>query len=105
MTLQIKRGTRSDLDRAALLGTLSVGEPILITDEARLAIATSASAYTAMAKLSEAGGGGGGTTLAALTDVNVAGVGAGSLLNYDSAAAKWQPTFQPNNQLFDGGNF
>jgi len=104
MTLQIKRGTRSDLDRAALLGTLAVGEPILITDEARLAIATSASAYTAMAKLSEAGGGG-GTTLAALADVNVAGVGSGSLLNYDSAAAKWQPTFQPNNQLFDGGNF
>jgi len=104
MTLQIKRGTRSDLDRAALLGALAVGEPILVTDEERVAIATSDNTYMPMAKLSEVGVGG-GTTLAALNDVDVTGVGSGSLLNYDSDSSKWKPTSQPRNQIFDGGNF
>lgn len=53
VTLQLRRGTRTELARAALLGTLSVGEPILITDEARIAVATSSTTFSTFLKESE----------------------------------------------------
>ena len=52
----VKRGLRADLDTAAAAAGLATGEPYLITDEKRLAIGVSASAYEPMAKQSEAGG-------------------------------------------------
>lgn len=52
-TLQLKRGTRKQLDSLAMRRGLLTGEPLLITDEARLAIATSPSTYEAMSKQSE----------------------------------------------------
>ncbi len=58
-TIQVKRGTREQLDTAAVKRQLLEGEPILVTDEGRLVIATSVSTYTDLAKLSESSGGGG----------------------------------------------
>ena len=58
-TLQMKRGTRAQLDALAIRRGLNVGEPFLITDENRQAVATSTTTYTAMALQSEGGGGGG----------------------------------------------
>lgn len=52
-SLQIKRGTRAQLNAAATAGTLKAGEPYLITDEARLAVGTATNAYQDYAKLSE----------------------------------------------------
>ena len=60
MTIKVKRGSRAALNALAGSGSLVVGQPILIEDEARLAVATGVSTYSAMAKQSEAGGGGGG---------------------------------------------
>jgi len=54
--LQIKRGTRAQIDAAAALGTLYPGEPYLITDEDRLALGITTSSYEVFAKVSEAGG-------------------------------------------------
>lgn len=62
-SIQIKRGTRSQIDSLAIQRGLLPGEPLLITDENRLAIATSTTTYESMAKLSEAGGGGGTTII------------------------------------------
>ena len=45
--IQLKRGTRAQLDAAAADALLAVGEPYLITDEGRLAVATTASTFTA----------------------------------------------------------
>lgn len=56
-SLQIKRGTRAQIDALAIQRGLLPGEPLLITDESRLAIATSESAYQAMAKEGETTGG------------------------------------------------
>lgn len=61
-TLKIKRGTRAQITTAAGASQLAAGEPYLITDEARIAIGTSATSFMDFAKLSEAGGGGGGTS-------------------------------------------
>lgn len=58
-TIQVKRGTRAELDAAAVKRQLLAGEPILLTDEQRLVIATSSTTYTDLAKLSESSGGGG----------------------------------------------
>lgn len=53
-SLQVKRGTRAQIDAAALASGLKPGEVYLITDEDRLAVGTSISAYQAFAKTSEA---------------------------------------------------
>jgi hypothetical protein len=53
--IRIKRGTRAQLDAAALAGTLSAGEPYLITDEDRVAVGLTASTYQAYAKVGEGG--------------------------------------------------
>jgi hypothetical protein len=52
-TLQVKRGTRAQLDSAAGSSALRVGEPYLITDENRLAVGLTTSTYVAAAKSSE----------------------------------------------------
>ncbi len=57
--IQHKRGTRGALDALAAGNELLTGQIYLITDEDRLAVATSVSTYSALAKASEAGGGGG----------------------------------------------
>ena len=66
-TLQIKRGTRAQLDSLAIRRGLNVGEPFLITDENRQAVATSTTTYTAMALQSEGGGGGGAAVWGGIT--------------------------------------
>lgn len=43
--IQIKRGTRAQLDAAATAAALKVGEPYLITDENRLAFGLSTASY------------------------------------------------------------
>lgn len=58
-SVQIKRGTRAALDALAGASGLKPGEQYLITDEARIAVATSTSTYQAAAKQGEGGGGGG----------------------------------------------
>lgn len=105
VTLQIRRGTRAQLAMLAAQAGLTVGEPFLITDEARIAVALTTGTYSSMAKLSEAGGGGGASALSALTDVSLTGLSDGNLLNFESVGALWKPTNTPRNQLIDGGNF
>lgn len=56
--LQLKRGARAQIDAAAANAQLRLGEPYLITDEARLAVGITASAYVAMAKETELSSGG-----------------------------------------------
>lgn len=51
--IRIKRGTRAQLDAAAVAGNLAAGEPYLITDEGRIALGLSASAYQDYAKVGE----------------------------------------------------
>lgn len=58
--LQIKRGTRAQIDAAAASGQLKAGEPYLITDEDRAAVGISTTTYESFAKESEAGGGAAG---------------------------------------------
>jgi hypothetical protein len=53
--VQHKRGTRSDLNTLAAANGLLVGQVYFITDEGRLSIATSVSAYQAAAKEGEGG--------------------------------------------------
>lgn len=53
--VQHKRGTRAALDALAGAGGLLVGQIYLITDEDRLAVATSVGAYETYAKQSEVG--------------------------------------------------
>lgn len=53
--IQHKRGTRAALNALASSNSLLVGQIYFITDENRLAIATSASAYESLAKQSESG--------------------------------------------------
>jgi hypothetical protein len=57
-TIKFKRGTRANLNSLASSNGLEAGEPILITDEDRIAICTSDSAYEEFAKVSEVVGGG-----------------------------------------------
>lgn len=54
----IKRGTRAQIDAAAAASQLSVGEPYLITDEARISVATAVNAHQPAAKQGESSGGG-----------------------------------------------
>lgn len=52
-SLQIKRGTRAQLETAKAASGLLAGEPYLITNEARLAVGTAANAYSDAALKSE----------------------------------------------------
>ncbi|MFN4295083.1 MAG: discoidin domain-containing protein [Thermoflexales bacterium] len=61
----IKRGTRAQLLAPATAGQLAAGEMYLITDEDRLAVGLSASAYQALLKTGEASNG--SITIAALS--------------------------------------
>lgn len=67
--LQIKRGTRAQIDAAAASGQLKAGEPYFITDEDRVAVGISTTTYESFAKESEAGGSGGWGTI---SDVSLA---------------------------------
>jgi hypothetical protein len=53
--VQHKRGTRAALDGLAAAGSLRAGQLYLISDEQRIAMAVSGSAYQAYARQSEAG--------------------------------------------------
>lgn len=53
-TIQIKRGTRAQLEAAKAAGQLKDGEPYLIIDENRIAVGTSPSGYSAFLKQGEA---------------------------------------------------
>lgn len=55
--IRLKRGTRAQLDAAAVANTLAAGEPYLITDEGRIAVGTGSGAYAAAAKQGGEGGG------------------------------------------------
>lgn len=46
-TIQLKRGTRANIDALASTGGLLEGEPLFITDENRFALASSTTAYRA----------------------------------------------------------
>ena len=52
-TIQIKRGTRAQIEAAKAAGQLRDGEPYLIIDENRLAVGTSTSGYSSFAKTEE----------------------------------------------------
>lgn len=52
-TIQIKRGTRAQIEAARAAGLLKDGEPYLITDETRLAIGTTPNGYSSFLKLEE----------------------------------------------------
>lgn len=52
-TIQIKRGTRAQIEAAKAAGQLRDGEPYLITDENRLAVGVSSSGYSSFAKKEE----------------------------------------------------
>ena len=56
--IQHKRGTRSALTALAAANGLLPGQIYVLTDESRIAVATSVSAFETFAKESEAGGGG-----------------------------------------------
>jgi hypothetical protein len=56
ISIQFRRGTKSDLDFIAARRELLPGEPFLLTDENRLAIATSNSTYNTFAIEGEGGG-------------------------------------------------
>lgn len=52
-TIQIKRGTRAQIEAAKAAGQLRDGEPYLITDENRLAVGINPSGYSSFAKIEE----------------------------------------------------
>jgi hypothetical protein len=52
-TIQIKRGTRAQIEAAKAAGQLRDGEPYLITDEDRLAVGVTPNGYSSFAKLEE----------------------------------------------------
>lgn len=52
-TIQIKRGTRAQIEAAKAAGQLRDGEPYLIIDENRIAVGVSSSGYSSFAKLEE----------------------------------------------------
>lgn len=65
----IKRGTRAQLDAAAVAGSLNLGEPYLITDESRMAVGLSATTYEAAAIEGEGGGAGSGDVVGPASSV------------------------------------
>ncbi len=52
-TIQIKRGTRAQIEAAKAAGQLKDGEPYLIIDENRIAVGTDSNGYSSFAKLEE----------------------------------------------------
>lgn len=52
-TIQIKRGTRSQINNAASANQLKVGEPYFVSDENRLAIGTAINNYASFPTQSE----------------------------------------------------
>jgi hypothetical protein len=52
-TIQIKRGTRAQIEAAKAAGLLKDGEPYLITDEDRLAVGTNPNGYSSFLKEEE----------------------------------------------------
>jgi hypothetical protein len=52
-TIQIKRGTRAQIEAAKASGQLKDGEPYLITDENRLAVGVAPNGYSSFAKIEE----------------------------------------------------
>jgi len=56
--IQIKSGTRAQIDEAAATNKLLAREPYLITDEGRIAVGLTDSTYEAFKKESESSGGG-----------------------------------------------
>jgi hypothetical protein len=54
-TVQLKRGTRAKIDALASTGGLLEGEPLFITDEKKLAVASTNNAYTTAAMLDSNG--------------------------------------------------
>lgn len=52
-TIQIKRGTRAQIEAAKAAGQLKDGEPYLIIDENRIAVGVSSSGYSSFAKIEE----------------------------------------------------
>lgn len=52
-TIKIKRGTRQAITDLAIKGGLSEGEPLLITDEGRMAVATGSNSFSATRKETE----------------------------------------------------
>ena len=61
-TVRHARGTRAALNALASGGLLVPWQLYVISDESRVAVATSTSTYQTFAKEGEGGGGGGGTT-------------------------------------------
>ena len=61
-TVRHARGTRTALDALASNNQLVPWQLYVISDESRVAVATSTSTYQTFAKEGEGGGGGGGTT-------------------------------------------
>ncbi len=53
IAIQLKRGSRASLDMQAQRGNLAPGEPLLIQDEERLAVALSPTSYVSFAKSQE----------------------------------------------------
>lgn len=94
-TLQIKRGTRQRLDELAIKGQLLPGEPLLITDENRLAVAVSTTQYEAAATEGETASGaatwGAITgTLSAQTDLNSALAGKEPSITAGTTSQFWR---------------
>ncbi len=52
-TIQIKRGTRAQIEAAKAAGLLKDGEPYLITDENRIAVGNAPNGYSSFAKIEE----------------------------------------------------
>jgi hypothetical protein len=52
-TIQIKRGTRAQIEAAKAAGQLRDGEPYLITDENRVAVGTSSNGYSSFVKTTD----------------------------------------------------
>lgn len=52
-TIQIKRGTRAQIEAAKVAGQLKDGEPYLIIDENRIAVGISPSGYSSFVKIEE----------------------------------------------------
>lgn len=73
--IRIKRATRAKADAAAVRGELLQGEPLLITDEGRLAVATSTNLYESTLKQSEVTSSSFDTTANKITKVGDFGIG------------------------------
>lgn len=97
LPIQVKRGTRAQLEAAKAQGALVRGEPYLITDENRLAVGTGPNSYEAMAREVEA----------SMID-NIAGYAVsieqpkvGDVISFGSGGFY----NRPQSELTDGGNF